>query len=136
MQIEAAIAECEPLKQVFLTFANEVFKRRWGCIPDYDRLDGIINRAILEMVPPPQPVLFTWLESDMSLRDAAISDLMRSPIRRAKDIPSRSFGGFIIYPPVNFNYFHDRKAGLSETLSAKILSSFLNIISACDKSNY
>lgn len=136
-QIEKNITKCEPLKRVFLTFADEVFKKRWGSnSPDYDLLDHVINRAILEMDPPPQPVLFTWLESDMSSRNAAISDLLKSPIQKAKDIPSRSIGNFIIYPPVNFNYFHDRRTGLSRTLSGRILSSFLNVMSACDTSNF
>lgn len=119
---------------MFLEFAKEVFINKNGSVPNYRHLETVVNEQIAKMVPSNHPVVFTWLESDLS--HEAIGDLLKSPLRNVKDMnPINSFG-WIKYPRVDYKYFQNKKRGPSMTLSQRILSTFMNLMTVCDKGNY
>lgn len=119
---------------MFLEFAKEVFISKNSGLPNYRHLEIVVEEQIAKMVPENHPVVFTWLESDLS--HEAINDLLKSPMRTAQNMnPINSFG-YIKYPRVDYKYFQNKKQGPSVTLSQRIIATFMNLMTVCDKRNY
>lgn len=109
-------------------------------MPNYRHLEIVVNEQIAKMVAPNQPVVFTWMESDLSHEE--ISDLIKNPMRPVKDSSSINSFEWIKYPRVDYEYFQHKKhdnvmtTNTPMTLSQRIINTFMNLLTVCDKGNY
>lgn len=117
-----------------MEFIREIFMNKNAGVPNYRHLETVVDEQIAKMVPPNQPVVFTWLESDLT--HDAINDYIKSPMRTPEHLQFINSFGWIKYPRVDYKYFQNKKHGPSMTLSQRIISTFMNLMTVCDKTNY
>lgn len=114
--------QCVHLREVFVAFANEVFKENIS-VPNYNHFEELISSKIEELNGAFKPVLFTWLTP--AEIDEAVVDLEHSPLPNTKDIDDPPTNVELFkYPTVEYDYFAKRKEVMAK-IAAVNYKSFL-----------
>lgn len=105
----------DPLRRVFIEFANEVFKKNRAhgfiatTLPDYDRIHRLITAEIESLIGTSKPALFTWLSDPMDMKDA-LDEFKKGPFDIGKiREPPFNFRTFDYGPPINYTYFEEQE---------------------------
>lgn len=105
----------DPLRRVFIEFANEVFKKNRAAgfiattLPDYDRIHRLITVEIESLIGKSKPALFTWLSDPKAVQDA-LDEFEKGPFDIAKITdPPFDFRTFDYSPPINYTYFEEQE---------------------------